>query len=404
MLGIEGKNRQEEGMNINATRGPLEVAAYGAGLISDLGLGNPLCSPPLIGLEARDQARRHPEAHYYAPTQGLADTIEAVQEFSANVDEVPLEREQVLISECGTAWLLRLLAEQLLTDEGPFTAIIPWPRYGKHLSALSIPGVRVVMVDYHNSGKPYAELLEGAVLQHRPRIIVDSSVRNPTAAIIEGPDFTAAVSLAQKHGAILFMDDAYRHIFRTRRGPIPSVLATPGALDAEVVTTVSFSKGFRWPALRAGMLLGHPGVIAKVQEQKDAINEGGDPAAQIAMAALLRQPEILAETRRGYDDACPTLVGLLRENGWENATESDASIFLYCPIPTRWEARGLDSAQLCAAAANRGVIMYDDRRFDGDGKRVRICMRGNRDQWVRAAEVIGDLIDHPERANFSLPA
>jgi aspartate/methionine/tyrosine aminotransferase len=385
-------------MSINATRGALETAAYSApgGLVADLGIGNPLSSPPAIGVEVRAREQRENiEAHHYAPKEGMAETHRAARDFSAKVDGVALAREQVMISECGTAWLLRLLAERLLKTTGPFTALIPQPYYGKHLSALTAPGVKIAMADYEN-GRPYAETLEAAVREHRPRVIVESAVRNPTTAIVEGADCEAAVAIARKYGAILFMDDAYRHVYRTRRGPIASVLRIPGAMDGEVVATISFSKGFRWPGLRGGLLLGHPGVLAMVQAEKDGINEGGDPAAQLAMAALLNHPEVLEETRRGYDHACPTLVGFLRKHGWDTAGESDASIFCWFPIPSRWKAQGLDSTQLCAATAARGVVMYDDRKFGGNGSKIRLCMRGDEDQWRRAAELLGKLIENPK--------
>jgi len=393
-------------MSINATRGALEIAAFAApgGLVADLGIGNPLCPPPSMGLEVRARAQREdPEGHHYAPKEGVAELHEAAREFSAKVDHVALSAEQVMVSECGTAWLLRLLAERLVKAKGPFSALVPLPYYGKHLSALDIPGVKVALVDYQSYKKSYADVLEAAVIAHKPRLIVESSVHNPTTAIVEGQDQAAAVAIANRHGCILFMDDAYRHVYRSRRGPIPSVLGVPGAMDGEVVATISSSKAFRWPGLRTGLLLGHPGILGMVQKEKEAINEGGDPASQFAMAAMLRHPEILAETRQGYDQACPALIGLLKAHGWDNAVESDASIFADLPIPSRWEAQGYDSTQLCAAAANRGVILYDDRKFGGPGKKVRVCIRGNSEQWTRAAEVIGDLIDHPKSANFSVP-
>lgn len=356
------------------------------GPAADWGLGNPARKPPQKARAVRAAVADEHGGNYYAKSNGMDQTRYAVSKFSKDIDGIDLHPDRhIWISECGTCWLLDLLLIQLLKERfsGDMVDVyLPVPYYGRHVEATELPYVRAHFVKYGN-GRSYLDCLEEKFFNARGGVVVISSVDNPTTTVLSEEEMRRAVDFTQQRDMILFVDDAYRHVYR--HIPIPSIFkVVPSALYSRVVATLSWSKAWQWPGLKGGALLGNKDIIDKAFKAKSRFSEGGDPATQAAMAAAVLDYQYLEDTREVYRKLEGRIVTGLRDAGWEEAVGSPASIFLNLPTPKQL---GMTAYEVSLAFARNGTTTFPFEMFCGKD-RIRLCMKGSDDEIERSLQRI----------------
>lgn len=368
------------------------------------GLGNPLRPYHPLMREALRYIEDNPYGNEYGQEGGLLQTKDAAIQFSHDVDGIDLTREQVLVSETGSCPFIGWVAEAMLGQKeyldkhGMLNALIVTPAYGRHKLGLELRGVNIHEIDPYEGEDidvSFADALDREIRKHHVKLVVLSSVFNPSTRVMTPSEMAAAVTITQEYGAVLFMDDAYRHVYRRRFTPIQSVLTIPEAINGKVITTLTASKGWQSPTT-GGLLLGSPELVSLTTKVRNRKGEGGNIPIQLAWGAMLLDYDYLETTRTAYDEFGTDLVSALNRNGWPEVKESDASIFIRAKVPKSLLERGWTATDFVRELAPLGVIMYPSSFFPGWKKEwVRICMRGERNLIGSAAEVIGEMISNP---------
>jgi aspartate/methionine/tyrosine aminotransferase len=377
------------------------------------GLGNPLRPANPTVRMVRNAVSLASNANNYGRDGGMPQVIDATIDFSQEVDGITLKPENIAINETGSCAFLGYLATAMakkkkkspfLDESGNLQVLIVSPAY---ISVLPKRDVGHHLFDpWANvrTGASFAKALEDEIIRTGAKLVVLSSVYNPTTRVMKRSEMEEAVAVCKKYGCVLFMDDAYRHIYRNRRGPISSVLTVPGAMDGLVCATLTASKGHQSPC-KGASIVGHPEVIEMIRSIRKDNGEGGDIPTQIAWGALLLEPEYLKKTRTLYDQHFQHLVKTWGSAGWIELQESDASIFIYAPVPRPLLEIGWTSNHFVQALAQAGIIFYPTHDFfpGSVGEFVRICAGGNNSNIDQAAEVIYDLLRDPPEISAAWP-
>lgn len=376
------------------------------------GLGNPLRSNNPTVIAVRNAIGRVPNANQYGCEGGMSQAIEATQYFSAAVDGVKLEKEEITINETGSCEFLGLLAaamsvkKEYLSTDRKLHVLIMAAAYPRHISVLPKRDVRYHLADLYageKQGGSFSDALEAALQRTGAKLVVLSSVYNPSTRVTTEQEMTDALVITQRYGAVLYFDDAYRHVYREARGPINSALRIPGALSKLICASLSASKGHQSPG-KGASLVGSVPVVEMVREARKAKGEGGDIPTQIVWAALLRQPEYLVETRQAYDKQMAYLVGVCHQAGWPEFEMSDASIFVKAHVPATLVECGWTGNHLAQALAERGGIVYPNSFFPGHIEEwVRVCVTGGKDEAEQFGEIVEGLIKDPPQIEECWP-
>ena len=345
------------------------------GFAVDWGLGNPARQPSLNARRVRAKVADIYGGNFYAPGRGVRETLEAVAKFSADVDGARLDpQKNIFISEAGTCWFLELLLKALLLDASsrPIHVYLPVPYYGRHVEATKLPCVETHLIRYGH--RRYADCLIEELEHAQGGVAVISSFDNPTTTRITEDEMRRVFEATDRRNVVLFVDDAYRHVYRGN--PVPSIFKTvPEAIQGKVVSTLSWSKALQWPGLKGGALLGNVEIVDQVFRAKSRISEGGDPATQAAMAAAVLEYEFFEETREEYRRLEAMIVEGLQDAGWDDAAGNDGTIFLRLPVPGRLREQGLSSHQASMELAKVGIVTFPFEMFGGQDQ-IRLCMKG----------------------------
>ena len=362
-----------------------------SGFVVDWGLGNPARQPSLKARMVRAKVADIYGGNFYAAGRGMPETLEAVAKFSADVDGVQLDpQKNIFISELGTCWFLELLLKALLLDPAsrPIHVYLPVPYYARHVEATELPCVEKHLIRYGD--RRYVDCLIEE-LEHAPGgVAVISSFDNPTTTQITEEEMRQVFAATNRRNIVLFVDDAYRHVYR--RNPVPSIFkAVPQAVRGKVVSTLSWSKALQWPGLKGGALLGNAEIVHQVFRAKSRICEGGDPATHAAMAAAVLEYEFFEETREEYRRLEGMIVEGLQDAGWDDAARNDGTIFLRLPVPRRLREQGLSSHQASMELAKLGIVTYPFEMFGGQDQ-IRLCMKGTDEEIALAVRRIRGLL------------
>lgn len=101
--------------------------------------------------------------------------------------------------------------------------------------------------------------LAAAFEQHRPQVYLLCSPHNPNGTIHTALELATVARLADQYGVVVISDEIHAPLAGAAHLPY---LAVPGVHDAVVVT--SASKSWNLAALKAGLIMGDPGVLSQL--------------------------------------------------------------------------------------------------------------------------------------------
>jgi histidinol-phosphate aminotransferase len=151
-----------------------------------------------------------------------------------------------------------------------------------------------------------------------PGIIYICNPNNPTGTLTSRADIEYVVANMPK-GCILLLDEAYMHF---------STLIKPGsdlvAADKDVIVLRTFSKVYGMAGIRAGLALGRPELLQKLQPY----GVGFTPITGTAAAtASLKSKTLVAERRKINKDIRENVFEFLEAKNFEH-TKSEANHFM----------------------------------------------------------------------------
>jgi len=283
----------------------------------DLTIGAPKQPPPAF-------LRAHLDQHFadygkYPPIAGTPDLKAAITEWLKTRFGVDVNASAVL-PLVGTREGLYMLA-QILVRPGRDKVLLPNPFYPAYSAAgLTMRAAPVYMPTTQETGfLPDLDALTPATLD-RTALMFLCSPSNPQGAAASIRYLQTALSLAQKHGFVLAVDECYAEIW-TQAQPPGALEAAAAAGDRDFSNLVVFhslSKRSNVPGLRSGFIAGDARVIAAFEKLRSYGGPTMPLPIQAASAALWRDQAHVEAARTLYDQKfalAETLLGITRPDG-----------------------------------------------------------------------------------------
>ena len=223
-----------------------------------------------------------------------------------------------------------------------------------------------------------------AVVTPRTRLIVLSTLHNPTSVATDEATLRAVGEIAERAGAKVLVDEAYLD------AAFDSAPPSAGRLGDVFVVTTSLTKVFGLSGLRCGWIVAEPALASRIWQLKNlfGVNEA-HPAACLALCALRRSGEILARARlileanRAMWEAF--LVG--REDLAVEGASRGTTVFP--------RVLSYDADALCAHLRERYETSLVPGRFFGSPSHVRVGLCGDpeifREGLARLGSALNDL-------------
>ena len=269
------------------------AAALDGEPLADLGRGNPDLPPPPHVVEALASAARRSDLHGYAPFAGLPALKEAIAVRYRNVYGVEVDPAREVAVLPGSKTGLMEFA-QVCVEHGE-TIVLPDPGYPDYRSAVALAAAQPAALPLLADGRPdwdAAPRSAAALYLNYPS--------NPIAACAPEGVFEQAIAWAQRAGAWVLHDFAYRDLVFDGRKPA-SFLAVDGAREAGV-ELFSMSKSYGMAGWRLGFVVGSAEVVARVEELQNHQFAGVFmPVQEAGIAALIGSQDTVEERRALYE-------------------------------------------------------------------------------------------------------
>ena len=299
-------------------------------------------------------------AFQYAPTRGLAATLEAFAgRLERHQGRRPADGELMVTS--GAIEALELIGKAFLDPGDP--VVVEAPTYLGSIQSFRSFEAALVAVTVDADGldvEEFERLLAGGL---NPKVVYTiPDHQNPSGVTLSAERRAALVRLARRHSLLLVEDVAYREL-SFDGGALPSLWSL--APDA-VVQTGTTSKTF-CPGVRLGWAAGPVEVVARLIDAKQLTDQCAGALGQRLFAESERRgwiDEQLERSRALYHRKGERLLAALERWMPESArwTTPTGGFFSWLTLP------GIDSVALAARAAEAGVAVVPGTLFFPDGR------------------------------------
>jgi 2-aminoadipate transaminase len=300
-------------------------------------------------------------AFQYAPTRGLAGTLDA---FGGRIEATQGRRpgEDELLITSGAIEALELVGKSFL-DRGDLV-VVEAPTYLGAIMAFRSFEADVVAVPMDEHGLEVDEVerrLDGGL---RPKLLYTiPDHQNPAGVSLAAARREPLVELARSHGFVIVEDVAYREL-GFDADPAPSLWSL--APDV-VVQTGTTSKTFL-PGVRLGWAVGPAEIAAQLVNAKQNTDQCAGALGQRLFEEYVRRgwiDEQLARSRALYRDKSERMLAALERHmpagtGW---TRPRGGFFSWLTLPD-----GGDADDLARRAAESGVGVAPGTLFFPDGR------------------------------------
>jgi aspartate/methionine/tyrosine aminotransferase len=234
----------------------------------------------------------------YGPVEGIDELREAVAEHYNRLfrrgKASQYRKENVAIASGGRLILSRLIATlgdvrlgHLVPDYTAYEDLIDYHRHRFTPVTLSA-GVEDRFVLAPQS-------LQRHIETQRLDALLFSNPCNPTGATVAGETLSDYVSIARRKSCWLLLDEFYSHFVYdddggAASGPVSAAAFVDDVDRDPVVIVDGLTKGFRYPGLRLGWMVGPPDFVGAVARAASAI-DGGPSTVTQRLAVSILEPE-----------------------------------------------------------------------------------------------------------------
>jgi 2-aminoadipate transaminase len=299
-------------------------------------------------------------AFQYAPTRGLAGTLDALAgRLEQTQGRRPAESELLITS--GAIEALELVGKALL-DPGD-VAVVEAPTYLGAIMAFRgfQANVRTVAMDDRGL---HVDLLEMRLIEgQRPKLLYTiPDHQNPAGVSMSAERRQQLVDLARRYGFLIVEDVAYREL-----GFDDDTAPSLWSLAPDVVVQAGTTSKTFFPGVRLGWAVGPAELSAQLVNAKQNTDQCAGALGQRLFEEYVRRgwiEEQLAESRALYRRKCErTLAALERcmpdDVRW---TAPRGGFFTWLTLP------GQDATELAKRAVDQGVGIVPGLPFFPDGR------------------------------------
>ena len=273
------------------------------------------------------------KTHSYQTHRGPKDLRAAWAGMYQRVHNVTLDPDKEVLPLLGTKEGIFHLSLAYL-DPGD-VALIPDPGYITYSRGAVFAGSTPYFMPLlpENDYLPDFDAIPSDVLG-RTKLLWLNYPSNPTAAVASLQFFEKAVAFARKNDLLLCHDAAYAQV--TYNGyHAASILEVPGAKEVAVEFN-SLSKTYNMAGWRLGALVGNPQVVRTLFTLKtNADSSHFLPILQAATEAMTGDQDWIKERNQVYQQRRDLVIQALHGLGLLAAVPQ-ASLYVWCPVPTGW--------------------------------------------------------------------
>jgi LL-diaminopimelate aminotransferase len=308
-----------------------EEIKKGKKLIS-LGIGDPDLPTPDFIIDRLATAARKPSNQKYPSYWGLVDYRKTIAQWFEGRFGVALNPDNEILPLIGSKeGLAHIPLAFVNPGEG---ALVPDPAYPVYSAATLFAGgvpMTFTLKEENDFLPDFAELEALVKKGPKARLLFLNYPNNPTSASASLDFFKEVVAFARKHQIIVCHDNAYSELYFDGKKQ-PSFLEAPGAKEVGVEFH-SLSKTFNMTGWRSGFVVGHPKVIAGLQQVKTNVDTGLFNAIQEASIEALQNYEpFCTELRKIYQERRDLLIPAIQKSGLQ-CRMPDATFYAWARLP-----------------------------------------------------------------------
>jgi 2-aminoadipate transaminase len=299
-------------------------------------------------------------AFQYAPTRGLAGTLDA---FGERIETLQGRRPAAdeLVITSGAIEALELVNKSFL-DRGDLV-VVEGPTYLGAIQAFRSFETTLEAVPLDEDGLQVDELERRLERGLRPKLLYTiPDHQNPAGVTLSAERRTLLVELARRHGFLIVEDVAYRELGFSGRA-LPSLWT----LAPDVVVQAGTTSKTLFPGVRLGWAIAPVEVAARLVSAKQTTDQCAGAFGQRLFEEFHRRgwiDEQLAVSRALYERKCTRLLAALERSmpagaGW---TTPLGGFFSWLTLPD------VDTTALARRAAERSVGIVPGSLFFPDGR------------------------------------
>ncbi len=272
----------------------------------------------------------HPGMHRYAPTQGIPPLIDALVEKLRTHNQLPCERNSVLVTGGATAGLAGAVG--MLADPGDEVLILApfWPLIRGIVQAFRAVPVEVPFYDVVDTADEAVAAVRRWITPRTTALYV-STPSNPTGRVLSAEWLAALAELAREANLWLLSDEVYEntvyageHVSMGRYAP------------ERTISVFSFSKAYGMAGNRLGYLTGPAEAVAQIHKIGVHTVYSATTASQLAgVRALADGGDWIARARSLYQQAGEDAAIRL------GLPLPDGSTFLFLHVGSALDTRGV---------------------------------------------------------------
>ena len=297
-------------------------------------------------------------AFQYAPTRGLASTLDA---FADRLERLQGRRpaEDELVVTSGAIEALELVGKSFL-DPGD-VVVVEGPTYLGSIQSFRSFEASLVAVPLDDDGLDVEDLERRLADGLRPKLVYTiPDHQNPAGVSLSSARRALLVDLARRYGFLLVEDVAYRELAFEEES-LPSLWSL--APDA-VVQTGTTSKTF-CPGVRLGWAVGPTDVASRLVDAKQLTDQCAGALGQRLFEESERRgwiDEQLTRSRALYRRKAERLLAALERSMPETArwTTPRGGFFSWLTLP------GIDARELASRGVEQGVAAVPGTLFFPD--------------------------------------
>jgi aspartate/methionine/tyrosine aminotransferase len=240
--------------------------------------GAPLCDLGRLGARLDDLLAQ--DAH----EDGWPPLLEAIaQRHGVTPAHVALTAGASMANHLAMATLLEP-GDEVLVEHPVYEPLVLLPRY-LHARVVSLP--RRARAGWALTADDL-DVVRG-LLSPRTRLVVLTSLHNPSGALLDDRVVDGLAALAEQHDFHVLIDEVYLELAGPPR--------TAASRSPRILTTCSLTKAFGLDALRIGWVLAEPALAERMRRMHDLFAPTvAHPSERLALLALRRADELLAPT------------------------------------------------------------------------------------------------------------
>ncbi len=317
---------------------------------------------PFEGARMEDLAvADHRGLHRYCDTQGIPELLDAIVDKVRARNELPCERENVLVAGGATGGLAAVVGALVAPGEEVLLLAPFWPLIRGIVQVLRGTPVEVPFYDRVDSAESAVEAVRERITSRSVALYV-STPSNPTARVLPARWLEALAELAEREALWLISDEVYEdYVYRGEHVSIGR------AVPARTVTVFSFSKAYGMAGNRTGYVVGPAEVVSAAQKVSTHMFYHAPTAGQWAGLRAMRDGagwiEQARNSYRAAGDAAAAELGLPPPEG---------STFLFVDVARHLDERGMGG--FLEDCAEEGILVAPGASSGRDYARwVRLC-------------------------------